>query len=49
MSFFKIIAEDLSAALDRDPAARSKLDVALFYSGFHAIFFFRIARNIFGI
>ncbi len=46
MSFFRIIAEDLSAALDRDPAARSKLDVALFYSGFHAVFFFRIA-NIF--
>ncbi len=44
ISFFRTIREDLNSALDRDPAARSKLDVALFYSGFHAVFFYRIAN-----
>lgn len=46
ISFFRTIREDLNSALDRDPAATSKLDVVLFYSGFHAVFFYRIA-NIF--
>ncbi len=46
ISFFKFIGEDLNSALDRDPAAKSKIDVILFYSGFHAVFFYRFS-NIF--
>ncbi|HET9393412.1 MAG TPA: serine O-acetyltransferase [Candidatus Rubrimentiphilum sp.] len=34
---FSLIASDLRAALDRDPAARGPLDVILSYPGFHAI------------
>lgn len=34
---FSLIASDLRAAIDRDPAARGPLDVILSYPGFHAI------------
>ena len=34
---FKAIREDLDAFLARDPAARSRLEVALLYPGFHAL------------
>ena len=44
VSFYRTIREDLDSALDRDPAARSKIDVVLFYSGFHAVFFYRISN-----
>ncbi|MBL41106.1 MAG: serine O-acetyltransferase [Rhodospirillaceae bacterium] len=46
ISFFRTIREDLNSALDRDPAATSKLDVVLFYSGFHAVFFYRISNML---
>jgi serine O-acetyltransferase len=35
---------DLQAARDRDPAARSSLEVALLYSGLHAVWAHRIAH-----
>ena len=34
---FKAIREDLDAFLARDPAARSRMEVVLLYSGFHAL------------
>jgi serine O-acetyltransferase len=34
--------EDISAVLDRDPAAKSRLEVFLCYSGLHAVWFYRI-------
>lgn len=37
------IKEDLDSALEKDPAARSRLEVALLYSGVHAIWWHRVA------
>ncbi|GAY77767.1 serine acetyltransferase [Sporolactobacillus inulinus] len=39
-----IIAEDLHNVFDQDPAARSKWEVILTYSGLHAIWTHRIAH-----
>jgi serine O-acetyltransferase len=41
---FKAIRSDLDAVLARDPAARSLLEVALCYPGFHAVVLHRIAN-----
>ncbi|MDA8059652.1 MAG: serine O-acetyltransferase [Nitrospiraceae bacterium] len=37
---------DLRAVFDRDPAARSSLEVLLTYPGFHAVFLHRLAHPI---
>ncbi len=37
-----LIREDVATVLDRDPAARSRLEVFLCYSGLHAVWFYRI-------
>lgn len=42
---FKRIVEDLDAFLARDPAARSRLEVALLYPGFHALMAHRVAHR----
>lgn len=41
---FKRLKADLDAFLERDPAARSRLEVAILYQGFHAIVFYRVAH-----
>ena len=38
------IIEDIKAVKNRDPAARNVLEVILLYSGFHALFTYRIAH-----
>lgn len=38
------IKNDFNAALSMDPAATSKLEVALTYAGFHALLFYRLAH-----
>lgn len=38
------LIEDIRAYRKNDPAARSGLEVALLYNGFHAVFFYRIAH-----
>ena len=38
------IREDITTVLERDPAARSRLEVFLCYSGLHAIWFHRISH-----
>lgn len=45
---FKRVRRDIQAILDRDPAARNKLEVILCYSGFHAILMHRIAHWFYG-
>ena len=40
----KTLQSDIQAVFDRDPAARSTLEVILTYSGLHAIWAHRIAR-----
>jgi serine O-acetyltransferase len=43
-SWLKVLREDLQAVLDRDPAARSKLDVVLNYAGLQAVWGYRFAH-----
>ena len=41
---FDLLKADIAACMERDPAARSRLEVALVYPGFHAILTYRIAH-----
>jgi len=43
---FDLIRRDIRAALDRDPAARSLLEVVLCYPGVHAVWFHRVAHRL---
>jgi serine O-acetyltransferase len=43
---FLKIKKDFHAALSMDPAATSKLEVALTYAGFHALLFYRFAHGL---
>jgi serine O-acetyltransferase len=43
---FKRLADDIQAVAERDPAARSKLEVLLCYPGLHAILFHRVAHGL---
>ncbi len=45
---FKLLKADIAACMERDPAARSALEVALVYPGFHAILTYRIAHWFWG-
>ena len=45
-STFKTLGLDLEAVLERDPAARSRLEVVLLYAGFHAVFYHRVAHGL---
>lgn len=44
--FFKRLGEDIESFIARDPAARSRLEVALLYPGFHAILFYRVSHGL---
>lgn len=41
---FDKIRYDINAIKSRDPAARNSLEVLLLYSGFHAVFWYRLAH-----
>jgi serine O-acetyltransferase len=41
---FKNLRDEIDATLARDPAARSRLEVALCYPGFHALVYHRLAH-----
>jgi serine O-acetyltransferase len=41
MYLLETIREDIVAALERDPAAKSKLEIILCYSGLHAVWMYR--------
>ncbi len=41
---FRSVREDVRAALERDPAAKSAIEVALCYPGLHAVWFYRVAH-----
>ncbi len=43
---FERMKRDMRAALERDPAARSALEVALCYPGVHAIWIHRVAHGL---
>ena len=38
--------EEIKAALERDPAARSGLEIVFLYAGFHAVVLYRIAHRL---
>jgi serine O-acetyltransferase len=44
--FFANMGEDIAAIMERDPAARSKLEVVLCYPGFHARTLHRLANAV---
>jgi serine O-acetyltransferase len=41
---FKTIREDIHSVFDRDPAARSVLEIVFCYPGLHAVWFYRVAH-----
>ncbi len=41
---FSKLSEDIDSVVERDPAARSKIEVFLCYPGVHAIIFYRVAH-----
>ncbi len=41
---FKNLKEDVQAFKERDPAARSALEIVLCYSGYHAVVYYRLAH-----
>ncbi|MDA0997055.1 MAG: serine O-acetyltransferase [Proteobacteria bacterium] len=41
---FKRLKADIDAFMERDPAARSAIEVVILYQGFHAIVFYRFAH-----
>ncbi len=43
---FKRIQEDIDAIVERDPAARSRLEVWLCYSGLHALIVYRLSNAL---
>ncbi|OYN87940.1 serine O-acetyltransferase [Parenemella sanctibonifatiensis] len=46
LSFWGRIREDLDAAMREDPAARSRVEVALMYPGVHAVWAHRVCHHI---
>lgn len=46
MRMFQRITDDLHAVFERDPAATSRLEVFLTYSGFHALLAYRLAHTL---
>ena len=44
---FKHFAEDIDSIMARDPAARSRLEVALTYPGFHAVLAHRLSHALY--
>ncbi len=42
MSMFSCVREDIAAVLERDPAAKSRLEVVILYSGLHALWGYRV-------
>lgn len=44
ITFSKQLKEDLQAAVNHDPAARNRLEVALAYPGVHAVWGYRLAH-----
>lgn len=45
-SFFKTLRHDIDVVVERDPAARSRVEVVLAYPGFHALLAYRLAHAI---
>ena len=44
IKFFALAKDDIRSVFDRDPAARSTLEILLSYPGLHAIWGYRMAH-----
>jgi serine O-acetyltransferase len=44
MPWLNAVGDDIRAALERDPAARSRLEIIVCYSGLHAIWIYRLTH-----
>jgi len=42
--FLALVREDITNVMEHDPAAKSRLEVVLCYSGLHAVWFYRITH-----
>ena len=49
MPFFDHIREDIDSVLERDPAARSRLEVLLCYPGLWAVWIHRVSHRLWGV
>jgi serine O-acetyltransferase len=49
MPLFARIREDIAAVLDRDPAARSRVEVLLCYPGLWAVWIHRVSHGLWGM
>ena len=49
MGFISRLREDITAAREHDPAARSAAEVVLVYSGLHAVWAHRVANKMWGV
>ena len=45
---FGHVREQIDTVFERDPAARSVLEIVLFYPGFHALLLHRVAHSLYG-
>ena len=45
-AMFKSLQSEIDATMQRDPAARSRLEVVLCYPGFQAIMLYRLANAL---
>jgi serine O-acetyltransferase len=46
MAMFELIGEDINSVMERDPAARSRLEVLLCYPGLWAVWFHRLSHAL---
>ncbi len=44
VNYFAMVRQDVTAALERDPAARSSIEILLLYPGLHALWLHRISH-----
>jgi len=44
--FFKLLRQDIDGIMERDPAARFRLEVILVYPGFHALLAYRVSHAL---
>lgn len=46
-SIFKNLREEIASVRERDPAARSDIEILLTYSGLHAVMIYRVAHRLY--
>ncbi len=47
MKIFKLIKQEIKTIKEKDPAAKSTLEIVLLYQGFHALILYRLAHKLY--